>query len=158
DLLRDSETRMTADLRLGSDSPFFAVRLAAAIRSKSPGTMIRVRIGNAVETFSWLRDGQIDAGIVSDPPGDNAFAYEPLFSDKLLVAVPKGSPFAHLSALPLAALAGERLPVREPASRTRIATEALLLEHNVAPAEVMELHTRETIREGVAIGLGFSLF
>jgi hypothetical protein len=28
----------------------------------------------------------------------------------------------------------------------------------VTPAEVMELHTRETIREGVAIGLGFSLF
>src|SRR5215469_10563169 len=100
DLLRDSEARMTADLRLGSDSPFFAVRLAAAIRNKSPATMIRVRIGNAVETFSWLRDGQIDAGIVSDPPGDNAFSYEPLFSDRLMVAVPKASPLAGLSVFP----------------------------------------------------------
>jgi DNA-binding transcriptional LysR family regulator len=158
DLLRDSEAHMTADLRLGSDSPFFAVRLAAAIRNKSPSTMIRVRIGNAVETFSWLRDGQIDAGIVSDPPGDNAFAYEPLFSDKLLVAVPRDNPLATLSVFPLAALAGERLLVREAQSRTRIATETLMLEHNIAPAEMMELHTRETIREGVAIGLGFSLF
>lgn len=157
-LLRDPEGRMTADMRLGSDSPFFAVRLAAAVRSRNPATMIRVRIGNAVETFSWLREGQIDVGIVSDPPGDNAFAYEPLFTDKLVVAVPKNHPLADLSVFPLAALARERLLVREASSRTRMATEALLLAGNVTPDDVMELHTRETIREGVAIGLGISLF
>jgi len=120
--------------------------------------MIRVRMGNATETFSWLREAQIDVGIVSDPPGDNAFAYEPLFSDKLVVAVPKNNPLASLAVFPLAALARERLLVREATSRTRIATEALLLAFDVTPAEVMELHTRETIREGVAFGLGFSLF
>ena len=157
-LLREPEGRVTADLRLGSDSPFFAVRLAAAIRDRNPLTMVRVRIGNAVETFSWLREGQIDVGIVSDPPGDNAFAYEPLFSDKLVAAVPRNDPLADLAVFPLAALAQERLLVREPNSRTRMAIEALLLAHNVIPAEVMELHTRETIREGVAIGLGVSLF
>jgi DNA-binding transcriptional LysR family regulator len=158
DLLRDPDARMTADMRLGSDSPFFAVRLAAAIRKRNPAAMIRVRIGNAVETFSWLRDGQIDIGIVSDPPGDNAFAYEPLFNDKLAMAAPKNHPLASLSVFPLSALARERLLVREATSRTRMATEALLLSAGITPADVMELHTRETIREGVAIGLGFSLF
>jgi len=158
DLLSDPEGRMTADLRLGSDSPFFAVRLAAAIRHRIPSTAIRVRIGNAVETFSWLRERQIDVGIVSDPPGDNAFAYEPLFSDRLVMAVPKDHPLAKLPVFPLAALGQERLLMRESTSRTRLATEALLQATDVTPLEVMELHTRETIREGVAIGLGFGLF
>jgi DNA-binding transcriptional LysR family regulator len=158
DLLRDPAGRMAADMRLGSDSPFFAVRLTAAIRGRNPSTLIRVRIGNAMETFSWLREGQIDVGIVSDPPGDNAFAYEPLFSDKLVVAVPNDHPLANVAVFPLSALAGERLLVREATSRTRVATEALLHAHQVTPADVMELHTRETIREGVAIGLGLSLF
>lgn len=157
-LLKDPDGYLTAELRLGSDSPFFAVRLAAAIRERNPSVMIRVRIGNATETFSWLREGQIDVGIVSDPPGDNAFAYEPLFSDKLVAAVPKDSPMANRSIFPIAALAGERLLLREANSRTRIASEELLLAAGVEPAEVMELHTRETIREGVAIGLGVSLF
>jgi DNA-binding transcriptional LysR family regulator len=157
-LLQDSEGRMTADMRLGSDSPFFAVRLAAAIRARNPATMVRVRIGNSVETFSWLREGQIDVGIVSDPPGDNAFAYEPLFNDKLVVAVPKDHSLANQATFPLAALARERLLVREATSRTRMASEALLSAFNVTPSDVMELHTRETIREGVAIGLGCSLF
>jgi len=157
-LLRDPQSRMTEDLRLGSDSPFFAVRMAAAIRSRNPSTMIRVRIGNGVETFSWLREGQIDVAIVSDPPGDNAFAYEPLVTDRLVVAVPKNDPLAKFSVFPVAALAQTTLLVREPTSRTRTAMEALLLAADVTPAEVMELHTRETIREGVAIGLGLSLF
>jgi len=157
-LLRDPQSRMTEDLRLGSDSPFFAVRMAAAIRSRNPPTMIRVRIGNGVETFSWLREGQIDVAIVSDPPGDNAFAYEPLVTDRLVVAVPKNDPLAKFSVFPVAALAQTTLLVREPTSRTRTAMEALLLAADVTPAEVMELHTRETIREGVAIGLGLSLF
>jgi len=158
DLLEEPEGGMTADIRLGSDSPFFAARLAAAIRARNPSTLARVRIGNAVETFSWLREAQIDVGIVGDPPGDNAFAYEPLFRDKLVVAVPKSHPLASLAAFPLAALAGERLLVREATSRTRVATETLLLAFEITPAEVMELHTRDTIREGVAIGLGCSLF
>lgn len=157
-LLRDPEGRMTADLRLGSDSPFFAVRLAAAIRGRIPSTVIRVRIGNGVETFSWLREGQIDVAIVSDPPGDNAFAYEPLVTDRLVVAVQKDDPRADLPFFPVTALADATLLVREPSSRTRTATEALLLAADVTPMETMELHTRETIREGVAIGLGLSLF
>ncbi len=157
-LLHDPEERMTAELRLGSDSPFFAVRLAAAIRNKYPHTVIRIRIGNAVETFSRLREGQIDVGIVSDPPGDNAFAYQPLFNDRLIAAVPCGHPLAREAVFSVGAFARERLLLREPASRTRMATEELLLAANVTPADVMELHTRETIREGVAIGLGISLF
>ncbi|HWD27958.1 MAG TPA: LysR substrate-binding domain-containing protein [Rhizomicrobium sp.] len=158
DLLGDPDNRMTTELRLGADSPFFAVRLAAAMRHRNPTASVRVRIGNAVETFAWLRDGQIDVGIVSDPPGDNAFTYEPLFRDKLVMAVPKNHALADRTVFPLAALAGERLLVREATSRTRLATEALLLSTDVAPAETMELHTRETIREGVAVGLGVSLF
>jgi DNA-binding transcriptional LysR family regulator len=158
DLLRDPGGRMTGDLCLGSDSPYFAVRLAASIRARHPATTTRVRIGNAGETFAWLKDAQIDLGIVSDPPSDTALAYEPLFSDRLVVAVPRDSPHAALSVFPIAALTGERLLVREATSRTRIATELLLQAVGVAPSELMELHTRETIREGVAIGLGFSLF
>src|ERR1700761_5746000 len=56
DLLGDPDNRMTTELRLGADSPFFAVRLAAAMRQRHPTASVRVRIGNAVETFAWLRD------------------------------------------------------------------------------------------------------
>jgi DNA-binding transcriptional LysR family regulator len=69
-------------------------------------------------------------------------------------------PFPEIIRSPIfpSALARERLLLRESSSRTRMATEELLLAVAVTPGDVMELHTRETIREGVAIGLGVSLF
>jgi hypothetical protein len=37
-------------------------------------------------------------------------------------------------------------------------TERLLAGAQIVPADLIELHTRDTIREGVALGLGVSLF
>jgi len=158
DLLREPAEHVTAELRLGSDSPFFAARLAAAVHSRIPSSIVRVRIGNACETFSWLKEGQVDVAICSDPPVDSAFAYEPLFSDKLVAAIPKSHPLAGGAVFPLAALESERLLIRESASRTRTIVEELLMTEDVTPVEVMQLHTRDTIREGIAIGLGIGFF
>lgn len=158
ELLDDGQVERTALVRLGSDSPVYAVRIAAALREKLPGISLRVRIGNAPETFSWLSQAEIDIGIVSDPPADEAFAYEPLFNDRLIVALPKNHSRANDLVFPVAALAQERLLMRDATSRTRAAIEELLQTVDVTPAGLIELHTRETIREGVAIGLGLSLF
>jgi aminoethylphosphonate catabolism LysR family transcriptional regulator len=158
DLLGDSNDPTLGAVRLGSDCPIYAARLAKALRQKHPAMGIQVRIGNARETIRALDDAQIDAGIVSDPPGDNNFAYEPLYVDRLMVALPVQHPCARDKMFRLEQLANERLLLREPNSRTRAATERLLSQAGAMPTDVIELHTRETIREGVAIGLGVSLF
>ena len=132
--------------------------MAAKLREHHPDLSIQVRIGNARETLEWLNEAKVDAAIVSDPPGDNQHAYVPLFADWFMVAMRVDHPRAKVRWFPLAALAEERLLVREPNSRTRVATEQLLARAQIAPRDVIELHTRETIREGVALGLGVSLF
>ncbi|MBL6852290.1 MAG: LysR family transcriptional regulator [Alphaproteobacteria bacterium] len=158
DLLGDSNDPTLSSLRLGSDCPIYAARFAKALRQKHSAMGIQVRVGNARETIRALGDAQIDAGIVSDPPGDNVFAYEPLYVDRLMVALPAHHPCARDIEFSLAQLGNERLLLREASSRTRAATERLLSQADVVPSDVIELHTRETIREGVAIGLGVSLF
>src|ERR1700760_4445613 len=126
DLLGDSADPTLLSVRLGSDCPIFGARLAASLRQKHPAMGIQVRIGNARETIRWLGDAQIDACVVSDPPGDNVFVYEPVYADRLIVALPAGHPRANDSTFPLAALCQERLLMREPTSRTRTAVEQLL--------------------------------
>lgn len=158
EFLEDDAEQRPTNARLGSDSPIYAARLAERLRARCPEMTLQVRIGNARETLRALTEAQVDAAIVSDPPGDNNFTYEPLFSDRLCVAMPANHPLAGAEMFPFSAMAESRLLVREPASRTRIATEHTLSIAGVAPAEVMELHTRETIREGVALGLGVSTF
>lgn len=158
EFLREDPGDQPATARLGSDSPIYAARLAERLRARFPALPIQVRIGNARETLKALADAQVDAAVVSDPPGDNHYTYEPLFADRLVVAMPADHPHAKSRFFPLAALAQARLLMREPASRTRTAIEHMLNQADVAPADILELHTRETIREGVALGLGVAMF
>jgi aminoethylphosphonate catabolism LysR family transcriptional regulator len=158
DFFGDNSNPGMGSVRLGSDCPIFAARLANALRRAHPGMGLHVRIGNARETIRALAEAQIDAGIVSDPPGDNQLAYEPLYVDKLMVALPINHPRAQDLAFPVEALAQERILLREATSRTRAASEALLSSAGVTPMDFIEMHTRETIREAIALGLGIGLF
>jgi DNA-binding transcriptional LysR family regulator len=154
----DAAGERAATARLGSDSPIYAARLVKRLRARFTDLTVQVRIGNARETLKALAEAQVDAAVVSDPPGDNNYSYEPLFADRLVVAAPLDHPHAKSRHFPLEALAQARLLVREPTSRTRLAVQRMLDHADIAPAEVIELHTRETIREGVALGLGVALF
>jgi DNA-binding transcriptional LysR family regulator len=158
ELLSDNAAMPTRAVRLGADSPVYAARLAQALTLLSPETAVEVRIENASETLKQLKAAVVDVAIVSDPPMDGQFFYEPLFADYLTVALPVQHAFAGAAVFPLKALAQERLLLREPASKTRGATEMLLAQVGVAPDRIVELHSREAIREAIALGMGVSLF
>ena len=148
----------TRSIRIGADSPAYAARLAQALIEADSESALEVRIDNASETLARLKDAVVDVAIVSDPPMDGQFFYEPLFADYLAVALPQNHALARAPVFPLEALARERLLLREKASKTRAATEMLLASVEVRPVRTFELHSREAIREAIALGLGVSLF
>jgi DNA-binding transcriptional LysR family regulator len=158
ELLGDSSMAQTRSVRLGADSPVYAARLAQALTEADPDTAIEVRIDNGREILKKLTDSVVDVAIISDPPMDGHFFYEPLFSDVLHVALPAAHRLANERVFPLHAMVGERLLLREPASKTRAATEMLLAAVGVSPGRISELHSREAIREAIAFGMGVSLF
>lgn len=153
-----SDGARSRSIRMGADSPVYAARLAQALIDAYPEISFEVRIDNASETLKGLQDAVVDVAIVSDPPMDGQFYYEPLFADYLDVALPAAHALAQEPVFPLRALVRERLLVREKASKTRAATEALLASVNVSPARMFELHSREAIREAIALGMGISFF
>ena len=158
ELLGGGAETVSRSIRLGADSPIYAARLAKAVMAAHPEAAVEVRIDNARETLRRLQEANVDVVVSSDPPMDGQFFYEPLFADCLMVAVAARHPRAKDGFVRLEALADERLLIREPASKTRAAMEMLLAAANVAPAYVIELHSREAIREAVALGMGVSLF
>lgn len=158
ELLGDSAGSALSSIRIGGDSPIYAVRLAQALMAAHPEAAVEVRVDNAKDALTRLQGAQVDVAILSDPPMDGQFFYEPLFADFLSVAMPASHPLATAEVFPLEALARERLLMREAASKTRAAIETLLAAANVSPAQVMELHGREAIREAIALKMGVSLF
>jgi aminoethylphosphonate catabolism LysR family transcriptional regulator len=158
DMLGETAGMTGGVLRLGSDNPYYAVRVVELLRRDHPQTKVQVRMGNAREVMRWLGEAHVDAALASDPPGDSAFSYEPLASETLVCAVPLGHPFSAFSAVPVASFATETLLLREPSSKTRAFTERALADAGVEPRATIELQTRDTIREGIALGLGISAF
>jgi len=158
DLLGDRPINEELSIRLVSDSPTYAAHLTRALLERAPEAGVEVQIGNSHETLTRLMEARADVAIASDPKIDPRFAYRPLFVDQLRVVVPANYPLAAVSPFPIAALAGECLLLREPHSKTRAATDSLLRSQDIRPRRVVELHSREAIREGIAVGLGVSLF
>jgi len=146
------------ELRLASDSPTYAARFVAAYPARRPGARVQVRIGNAGEVVDWLKAGEVDAIIACDPPIDASLAYQAIYRDQLVLGVPRDNPFAGAASAPLSLLHGATLLLREAPSRTRKTTLHMLSCAGIEPAETIELHTRETIREAIAIGVGVSMF
>lgn len=158
ELLGDRTVDEAPRIRIAADSPIYAARLASALLEKTPQMAVEVQIDNARDTLARLTDARADVAIVSDPPIDPRFAYQPLYADFLKVVVPAGHALAGAPIYPLAALADECLLQREPSSKTRGACDSLLRAHDIAPARTLEMHSREAIREAVALGVGISVF
>ena len=157
-LLGETSSLTGGVLRLGSDSPYYAAQVVNRFYRLHPGAAIEVRTGNAGEVMRWLSEAKIDAALASDPPGDTAFSYDPVFTDRLICAVPAGHPLTQHAAIPVDALASEVVLLREPTSKTRAFTERVLGDAAVTPSAILEFQGRETIREAIALGLGVSLF
>lgn len=158
DMLGETAGLSGGMLRLGADNPFYAAKVVELFRRQHPQMQIQVRMGNAREVMRLLGDAQIDVALASDPAGDGAFSYEPLGTDRLSCAVPKDHALVALDAIPIAALANETLLLREASSKTRAFAERVLADAGFQPRTTIELQSRETIREAIAVGLGVSIF
>lgn len=145
-------------LRLGADNPYYAAKIVSVLHERYPGTQVQVRMGNASDVMRWLGDAHVDAALASEPPADGAFSYEPLGCDQLMCGLPWGHALAALELIPLHSFSNETLLLREPTSKTRAFFESALADAMVEPSEVIELQSRETIREGIALGLGVGVF
>ena len=158
EMLEDGDHISDGTLRLGADSPLIAVRIVQRFRQHNPRASVLLRMGNARDVMQLLSQAQVDAAVVSDPPGDPAFHYDPLYTDVLWCALPVNHRLTAHAVISIAELSREILLNREPTSRTRAFTERAMAAANVEPLKALELQSREAIREGVALGLGVGVF
>jgi len=74
--------------------------------------------------------------------------------DRLIAFVERAHPWAGRRSIRAAELTGQRLILREPGSTTRAVFERAMGEAGVTPGAMLEIGSREAVREAVAAGLG----
>ena len=152
-LLKDSGQLRFGLLRVGAVGPFHSTDMLAAFSRKFPQMKVQVRFGNSETVLRDLLDFRTDVAILAHFADDDRLHHLRYSRSRVVLMVPPGHPFARKKAVRIEQLHGERMVVREEGSTTRKALDAALARARVKPQVVMELGSREGIREAVARGI-----
>jgi aminoethylphosphonate catabolism LysR family transcriptional regulator len=144
-------------LRVAADAPQHVMSALSAFNRRHPGVRLSLSIGNSDEVLHRLLDHRSDVAVVADVAADPRLFLRPLRRDHLIAFVERGHPWARRGAITVEELARQRVVLREVGSTTRRALERVLAARGVALGEVLEIGSREGVREAVAAGLGVGI-
>ncbi len=155
-LLRDAGELRSGHLRVAAVGPSHVTKMLVAFNQRYPGLKVSVSTGNSQDVLDRLLDYSADVGVLAQVFGDKRFVSVPYSDHPVVIFCSSTHRFARRRSIRTAELQGEKLILREPGSTTRKAIEAALKAARVEPEIVMEVASREIIREAVAQGVGIA--
>ena len=144
-------------LRIGATAPYYILDLVRAFRERFPQTDVSLEIGNSQQVIEALEEYRVDLAASSQKLEDARLTRVLLGSDPLVLAVHRQHPLARHPSVVLEDLRGHCLLMRESGSTTRQLTEAMLRDAGITPGPLLEIGSRESIREAVIRNLGISI-
>ncbi|MGE0022148.1 MAG: LysR substrate-binding domain-containing protein [Hyphomicrobium sp.] len=142
-----------------STAKYFAPRLIHAFVEANPSIEMKLVVGNRLETIEALRSYDIDIAIMGRPPNDivvSKLVFGP--HPYVMIARPDHRLASRQRAVDRAALAKEKLLVREIGSGSRVVFETFFKSVKRAePFSIIEFGSNETIKQAVMAGLGLAL-
>ncbi len=144
-------------LRVGADAPYSIVPVIAEFNRRYPGLTVSISVGNSDKVLGDLVDHETDVAMLANIEGDPRLHVLPFHSDRLVLFVERRHPWARRKAVRLADVAGQRMILREQGSTTRRIFETAIARAGLALTDVMEIGSREGVREAVAAGLGIGV-
>lgn len=155
ELLISARELITGQLRVGADSPYHIIPILAAFQGRYPGIQLSISFGNSRELMKSLISSKCDIAVLPNVPGDDSrLSSVPLKPDQLVVFVSRTHPWAKRSSIRLGDLRGQKMILRESGSNTRALFLEAMREKEIPLDDVMEIGSREGVREAVAAGLG----
>lgn len=153
-VLRDAGELRSGHLRVAAVGPSHVTRMLAAFNQTYPDVQISVGTGNSEDVLSRLLDYRADVGVLAQVLKDKRFVSVPYSEHPIVIFCNAGHRFARRRSIRTAELQDEKLILREQGFTTRKAIESALKAAGVQPQVVMEIASREIIREAVLEGLG----
>jgi aminoethylphosphonate catabolism LysR family transcriptional regulator len=153
-LLSAAQGLRKGHLRVGADAPYHVTAALSAFTQRYPGIQISLTVGNSAELAHDLLEHKLDVAVLANVTGDSRFFAKPLRHDRLVAFVAKTHLWARRRRIDLADLSEQRLVLREQGSATRQIFETAMARRGLPRGEVLDMNSREAVRETVAAGLG----
>jgi DNA-binding transcriptional LysR family regulator len=133
----------------------------AEFRRRHPAIRTAVRAADSSEVIEMVLENGAEIGFIGKKPASAKLADEPLWRDRMVLAVPAAHPWAKRRSVRLREIREEPFVIREKGSATREAFECCLAgEGGAEPSglrAVAEMGSSEAVKEAVIAGVGISV-
>ncbi len=134
--------------------PYLFPLILRALRDAYPDLALNLSEGRTAEIVEGLRDGRLDAALLSSPIEETGLTIAPLFVEPFWLACPPDHPFATITTLRAADLAGPGLLLLDEGHCLR---DQALAVCEASPGAGRHATSLETLRSMVAAGAGYTL-
>lgn len=136
---------------------YFLPRQLGEFQRAHPGIEVSLQVLNRADVVERLEANADDLYLMTRPPDDRSIRAELVGRNPLLLAAAPDHPWARRRRIPVKALRGEALVMREPGSGTRLTTEAWLQARGVGLRTRLELGSNEAVKQAVRGGFGLAV-
>lgn len=157
ELLDAAEALESGHLRVTAVGPYFVMRILSAFRRAYPGVTSAVTIMNSTQARNALLEFEADIAILAQPEADPKLYGILIGSHPLVVVVASTHPWASRKSVRIAEFQDQPMVMREVGSNTRRIFETAAAKAGVAPRIVIEVNSRDAIREAIAEGIGIGI-
>jgi LysR family transcriptional regulator, low CO2-responsive transcriptional regulator len=154
DYLSAAEGLKSGVVHLAADGPHVALQLIAQFRKRHPNVRVVLSLGNATSVWKALLEAEVDAVVISNPSVENSIRVMPLVRQHMVALMPAQHKWANRATLRLEDIQDQPLVMREQGSNTRRTLERAFRKMGITPVSMLEIGSREAVREAVAMGLG----
>jgi aminoethylphosphonate catabolism LysR family transcriptional regulator len=144
-------------LRIAADSAYHVMPVLAELRTRHQGVTFSLAIGNSAAVLKQLLDFEAEVAVMAKTVSDPRLHSLGLRRDELILFVPRDHAWANRRRLKLKDLAGQSIVLRERGSITREMFEQALADSAIRPGSIIDVQTREGVREAVAAGFGIGV-
>lgn len=162
-VMRVRETE-AGDIRIAASTipaTYILPSAIAGFRERYPGIRTAVRAADSSEVIETVLENGAEIGFIGKEPASVKLVGEPLWRDRMVLAVPAAHPWAKRRSVRLRELGGAPFVNREKGSATREAFERCLAGAGDAGTQglrvVAEMGSSEAVKEAVLAGVGISV-
>ncbi|MCZ7658909.1 MAG: LysR substrate-binding domain-containing protein [Xanthobacteraceae bacterium] len=156
-LLAGSRALTRGHLRVSADSAYHVMPILKELKRRHDGLTFSLKIDNSQAVLAQVMDHGADVAVMAKMTSDPRLHSMRLREDSLVLFVPRDHAWSRRRRVRLAEVAGRDLVVRERGSITREVFESRLAAAAIRPGALVEVETREAVREAVAAGFGIGV-
>jgi DNA-binding transcriptional LysR family regulator len=130
-------------------------------RNRYPDIMVYIRTADSEDSLNMVLDDEVELGCIGKKPLNKKLIAEPLWKDRLILAVPKNHRWRKKKFITLPEITDDPFILREKGSGTRESLESYLKESKTISLSHLhiccELGSSEAVKEAIIAGLGVSV-